>query len=210
MTMSKDLFLSILSMDAYNRGYNPGIANLSGTSIGHASILPVPLPDGSVPASFDGLAYKLTGSVGTSGNLIAAGKTIFACRGTDHPAQGGCQPTAPPDATPNPPTPPDTPGASPPPRGEGMGVGGSQLCALAPLPLPPPRRGREAPGRLGAVPYEHWPQWAKHLGRRCSTDIRNDDAKPPPVTSLLFRLKRLTPRAYDIWNGVPSRSRAFN
>ena len=129
MTMSKDLFLSILSMDAYNRGYNPGIANLSGTSIGHASILPVPLPDGSVPASFDGLAYKLTGSVGTSGNLIAAGKTIFACRGTDHPAQGGCQPTAPPDATPHPPTPPDTPGASPPPRGEGMEVGGSLQSA---------------------------------------------------------------------------------
>ncbi len=28
MTMSKDLFLSILAMDAYNRGYNTGIDGL--------------------------------------------------------------------------------------------------------------------------------------------------------------------------------------
>jgi hypothetical protein len=41
MTMSKDLFLSILAMDAYNRGYNPGIDLHSvgaGTSIGNATI----------------------------------------------------------------------------------------------------------------------------------------------------------------------------
>ena len=40
MTISKDLFLSILSMDAYNRGYNPGIEGLSdapGTRIGNAT-----------------------------------------------------------------------------------------------------------------------------------------------------------------------------
>jgi hypothetical protein len=37
MTISKDLFLAILSMDAYNRGYGAGL-NLSGTSIGNASI----------------------------------------------------------------------------------------------------------------------------------------------------------------------------
>ena len=30
MTISKDLFLSILSMDAYNRGYTPGIVRLGG------------------------------------------------------------------------------------------------------------------------------------------------------------------------------------
>jgi hypothetical protein len=42
MTISKDLFLSILSMDAYNRGYNPGIAGLTGNSIGNATILDSP------------------------------------------------------------------------------------------------------------------------------------------------------------------------
>jgi hypothetical protein len=83
MTISKDLFLSILSMDAYNRGYNPGIAGLSGTGVGHASFVDTTLPDGSVPASFYGLAYKLTEAVGTPGNLIAAGKTIIPYRGTD-------------------------------------------------------------------------------------------------------------------------------
>jgi hypothetical protein len=41
MTISKDLFLSILSMDSYNRGYGAGITGLSdakNTQIGNASI----------------------------------------------------------------------------------------------------------------------------------------------------------------------------
>ena len=38
-----------------------------------------------MPASFYGLAYKLTQSVGTSGNLIAAGTTTLSYRGTDQP-----------------------------------------------------------------------------------------------------------------------------
>ena len=40
MTISKDLFLSILSMDAYNRGYGAGIANLGGlgSGIGAATV----------------------------------------------------------------------------------------------------------------------------------------------------------------------------
>ena len=37
MTISKDLFLAILSMDTYNRGYAPGM-NLTGTAIGNATI----------------------------------------------------------------------------------------------------------------------------------------------------------------------------
>jgi hypothetical protein len=89
MTMSKDLFLSILSMDAYNRGYNPGIAGLSDavdTGIGNAKILRTSdSTPGSpeVDASFYGLAYKLTQSVGTPGNQIASGTTIISYRGTD-------------------------------------------------------------------------------------------------------------------------------
>ena len=94
MTMSKDLFLSILSMDAYNRGYNPGIAGLAETgAIGNATLimradLGVPVGDFAAwqAASFYGLAYKLTQRVGTPGNLIAAGTTTLSYRGTDQPA----------------------------------------------------------------------------------------------------------------------------
>ena len=86
MTMSKDLFLSILSMDAYNRGYNPGIAGLGGpgTGIGNATIdrqsETLPGTPG-VAASFYGLAYQLNQSTGG----IAAGTTIISYRGTDEP-----------------------------------------------------------------------------------------------------------------------------
>ena len=37
MTISKDLFLAILSMDSYNCGYSPGLI-LAGTTIGNATI----------------------------------------------------------------------------------------------------------------------------------------------------------------------------
>jgi hypothetical protein len=92
--MSKDLFQSILSMDAYNRGYNPSIAGLAETGvIGNATVitradLGVPIGDFAAwqTASFYGLAYKLTQPVGTPGNLIAAGTTIISYRGTDQPA----------------------------------------------------------------------------------------------------------------------------
>ncbi|MGB5870285.1 MAG: hypothetical protein WBH04_08790 [Albidovulum sp.] len=38
MTVSKDLFLSILSMDAYNRGYVPGLDGLSDATDGTVKI----------------------------------------------------------------------------------------------------------------------------------------------------------------------------
>lgn len=38
MTISKELFLAILSMDSYNRGYNPGIAGLDDCSDGMVRI----------------------------------------------------------------------------------------------------------------------------------------------------------------------------
>ena len=54
--MTNDLFLAILAMDAYNRGYNPGIADLSdtvGTQIGTATI--------SNRSSFYAVAYAWNG-----------------------------------------------------------------------------------------------------------------------------------------------------
>ena len=74
MTISKDLFLSLLSMDAYNRGYNSGIDDLSdepGTQIGNAAILDVKIPEGSQSAGFYALSYTL------------GGETIISYRGTD-------------------------------------------------------------------------------------------------------------------------------
>ena len=45
MATSADLFLSILALDAYNRGYNPGLSGLSdaiGSQIGSATIVATP------------------------------------------------------------------------------------------------------------------------------------------------------------------------
>jgi hypothetical protein len=92
MAISKDLFLSILSMDAYNRGYKPSIAGLDETSNGSAQIgnatVTFNLANAGIAAeaqtaSFYGLAYKLTQSVGTLGNTIAGRWTILSYRGTD-------------------------------------------------------------------------------------------------------------------------------
>ncbi len=74
MTISRVLFLSILSMDAYNRGYNPGIAGLNGTLIGNATIgasSNITPNSPEVAASFYA-AYTI--SSGVTG--IAAGTTL--------------------------------------------------------------------------------------------------------------------------------------
>ena len=77
--MTKDLFLAILSMDAYNRGYNAGIDGLSdeiGTQIGDATISnrTSSLPNSpEVDASFYAVAYEWDG------------QTIISYRGTDSP-----------------------------------------------------------------------------------------------------------------------------
>jgi hypothetical protein len=67
MTISRDLFLAILSMDSYNRGYAPGIQNLLiSDSIGTATIL----TDASAEldanvvfnAGFYAIAYDVSGA----------------------------------------------------------------------------------------------------------------------------------------------------
>ena len=60
--MNRDLFLAILSMDAYNRGYEPNVLGLPSTgTIGNATILDIPLPTGSEEAGFYGIAYDNSG-----------------------------------------------------------------------------------------------------------------------------------------------------
>ena len=90
MTISKDLFLAILSMDSYNQGYGRGI-NHGKTQIGSATIntdseevFRDPSSDPDTPTSahaagFYAIAYEVDGS-GPSG---LAGKTVISYRGTD-------------------------------------------------------------------------------------------------------------------------------
>jgi hypothetical protein len=93
MTISKDLFLAILSMDAYNQGYNKGIDH-GKTQIGSAtkktdSTLvftdPNADPNDTPPdeaASFYAVAYDISGS----GIAELDGTTVISYRGTDDPA----------------------------------------------------------------------------------------------------------------------------
>jgi hypothetical protein len=87
--MNRDLFLAILSMDSYNRGYGRGLnfgpntdqanRNEAGQRIGNAIIIDVPLPEGSQAAGFYALAYRVSGVTG-----IADGSTVIAYRGSDN------------------------------------------------------------------------------------------------------------------------------
>ena len=78
--MNKDVFLAILSIDSYDRGYNQGVKGLSDTGgIGNATILTdssvelgLPLTSGQ---GFYAIAYTVTG--------ITDGTTVIAYRGTD-------------------------------------------------------------------------------------------------------------------------------
>ena len=83
MTISKELFLAILSMDAYNRGYRAGVAGLGmdDSKVGNATIIKdAQDPSGVAQAAdFYALAYSWNG------------KTIISYRGTDNlnPATAG-------------------------------------------------------------------------------------------------------------------------
>src|SRR4051812_16410130 len=83
MAISKDLFLSILAMDSYNRGYNVGIKTLGGlnSEIGKATIISqsdTATNSEGVNAGFYGLAYDASRVFGFS-----AGEKAVAYRGTD-------------------------------------------------------------------------------------------------------------------------------
>ncbi len=83
MTISKDLFLAILSMDSYNRGYGAGIEGLGGegTQIGAATLgkdAEQLLDQGSAQATgFYAIAYDVAGSgiAGLDGTVISAQST---------------------------------------------------------------------------------------------------------------------------------------
>jgi len=67
--MNREVFLSLLALDAYNRGYDESlfagargaqaVQDEAGRKIGNATIIDVPLPAGSVAAGFYGIAYDL-------------------------------------------------------------------------------------------------------------------------------------------------------
>ena len=86
--MNLEVFLSILAMDSYQRGYAPGINGLAQVGegvtvkIGQATILDVPLPAGSVESGFYASPYNWNGTTvisyrGTDFDILSDGKGIF-------------------------------------------------------------------------------------------------------------------------------------
>jgi hypothetical protein len=89
MTTSRDLFLAILSMDSYNRGYGVGIKDLPVSGgIGNATIgedaLTLLSQGSAVNASFYAIAYNLTGA-----GIAGLTGTVIAYRGSDYEDTNG-------------------------------------------------------------------------------------------------------------------------
>ena len=89
MAISKELFLAILSLDSYSRGYGAAIDDGAGNDdglgeaghgIGSASIKDVDIPNGSIDAGFYAVAY----TVGSGVEGIDSGTTVISYRGTDN------------------------------------------------------------------------------------------------------------------------------
>jgi hypothetical protein len=93
MSISKDLFLAILSMDSYNRGYAAGIGDTAdglgsssdgSISIGNAEIIfnleDANLTSASVAAGFYAIAYEVNDD---SIPGLIDGDTVISYRGTD-------------------------------------------------------------------------------------------------------------------------------
>lgn len=99
MTISKDLFLAILSMDAYNRGYGAGITDNGnddpdglGVStdtqdyfIGNAKIIDSKGDAEAQAAGFYAIAYEIEDGAGITG--LSTGDTVISYRGTGAMAQ---------------------------------------------------------------------------------------------------------------------------
>lgn len=91
MSISPELFMAILSMDSYNRGYNSDVGDdLDGLgesgSIGNATLIDQTTVGIGEPeyqawkdSGFYAIAYKLDAAVGD----LAANTTIISYRGTD-------------------------------------------------------------------------------------------------------------------------------
>lgn len=98
MAISKELFLAILSMDAYNRGYGAGLADGEGekddegadidglgrigSKIGVASVVNDANSTEAQSSGFYALAY----TVGEGVEGIDPGTTVISYRGTDNPS----------------------------------------------------------------------------------------------------------------------------
>lgn len=85
MTISKDLFLAILSMDSYNQGYGRGIEHGksqigAATTVSDSVILDTP---GNVDVAQAAGFYAVAYDVGADGPAGLAGKTVISYRGTD-------------------------------------------------------------------------------------------------------------------------------
>jgi hypothetical protein len=94
MTANKDLFLAILAMDSYNRGYGQGISGLSESgSIGNATISrrseifgssTDPVFQSWQAAGFYAIAYDVSQMKDAKGDpLFGTDGTVIAYRGTD-------------------------------------------------------------------------------------------------------------------------------
>jgi hypothetical protein len=77
MSISNELMLAILAMDAYNRGYNAGIGpkdiglGLAGSQIGNATVNVIEGGTVAEAASFFAISYSYNG------------QTVISYRGTD-------------------------------------------------------------------------------------------------------------------------------
>lgn len=95
MTISKELYLALLSMDAYNRGYGAGVADGGeadtdglggiGSHIGNATVIRQSYTEEGTPgvaAGFCAVAYTMGSGPDVPPEL--QGKTIISYRGTDN------------------------------------------------------------------------------------------------------------------------------
>ena len=81
MSMSPNLFLAILSMDSYNRGYGAGVAGLSdaeNTGLGNAIIKQHQSNQSAVDAGFYAISYDVSAIANLNAN------TVISYRGTDN------------------------------------------------------------------------------------------------------------------------------